>query len=309
MRNSQLDKALTELVDEGALSRAQADAVVDRFEAGSIHGESRKSIFAEIGGYLGGAFIALAVFVFVAQRFNDVSTPIKAGLFATLAVTLAAISYSLGIASAVRARLASVLAIGSAIATTAGVAIFLDMDRAPLAAFAAGSLVACTFFYRNRTELLHIASYGFLFIAFLMTSATIMRNRDDAASFALASLFWLALAVIWFLFIERGFVQKIIGYLLATATLFISIQTQFVRDLRITSYLTAVAVVYILIRLFLRERSWPLLAGAVFISTVSVGEFVGATLGGSLGALAGLFAAGTALIISSLYAIRTLAQR
>ena len=309
MRNNELEKALNELVAEGSLSSAQAELVSDRYAASAGEPESRKSIFAEIGGYLGGAFIAVAVLTFIIQRFDEVSTPVKGGLFAALAVTLAGISYSLGTTSPVRARLASVLAAGSGIATTGSVAIFIDMDRAPLTAFACGAAVVCTFFYRNRTELLHLASYGFLFITFLMTSATIMQNRDDAAGFALASLFWIALGSIWLFIVDRGLVHKTLGYLLASGTLFIAIQTQFIRDLHLTSYLTAIVVVIVLVRIFLQQRSWPLLAGAVTIATFSVGEFVAETLGGSLGAIAGLFAAGVALIVSSLYAIRTLHQR
>ncbi|CAN2220744.1 Domain of unknown function DUF2157 [Candidatus Nanopelagicaceae bacterium] len=309
MKNNELDKALKELVAEGSLSSAQAELVSDRYAASADLPESRKSIFAEIGGYLGGAFIAVAVLTFIIQRFDEVSTPVKSGIFAALAVTLAGISYALGTTSPVRARLASVLAAGSGIATTGSVAIFLDMDRAPLTAFAAGTAVVCTFFYRNRTELLHLASYGFLFITFLMASATITQDRDDAAAFGLASLFWIALGSIWLYVINRGLVHKTLGYLLAAATLFIAIQAQFVRDLHLASYVTATLVVIVLVRIFLRERSWPLLAGAVTIATFSVGEFVAETLGGSLGAIAGLFAAGVALIVSSLYAIRTLQQR
>jgi hypothetical protein len=44
--------------------------------------------------------------------------------------------------------------------------------------------------------------------------------------------------------------------------------------------------------------------GAVVITTFSTGEFVAATLGGSLGALLGLLAAGIALITTSMVAIR-----
>jgi hypothetical protein len=42
----------------------------------------------------------------------------------------------------------------------------------------------------------------------------------------------------------------------------------------------------------------------VLTTTVGVGEFVAETLGGSLGAVLGLFAAGTALVTSSLLALR-----
>jgi hypothetical protein len=93
---------------------------------------------------------------------------------------------------------------------------------------------------------------------------------------------------------------------LASATLFISIQFLFLTDNRLASYLLAITTVLGLARLFMVERSWPLLVGAITITTFSVGEFVAATLGGSLGALLGLFTAGLALITSSLVALRKL---
>ena len=55
--------------------------------------------------------------------------------------------------------------------------------------------------------------------------------------------------------------------------------------------------------LYMRDRRWPLLLGAIVITTFTAGEFVAATLGGSLGALLGLLTAGMALISTSLVAI------
>ena len=56
--------------------------------------------------------------------------------------------------------------------------------------------------------------------------------------------------------------------------------------------------------LYLRVHSWPLLIAAVLTITVGVGEFVAETLGGSVGSALGLFAAGAALVVSSLLALR-----
>ena len=56
--------------------------------------------------------------------------------------------------------------------------------------------------------------------------------------------------------------------------------------------------------LYLRVHAWPLVLTAVLTTTVGVGEFVAETLGGSLGAALGLFAAGAALVTSSLLALR-----
>ena len=56
--------------------------------------------------------------------------------------------------------------------------------------------------------------------------------------------------------------------------------------------------------LYLRVHAWPLVLTAVLTTTGGVGEFVAETLGGSVGAALGLFAAGAALVTSSLLALR-----
>ncbi len=103
-------------------------------------------------------------------------------------------------------------------------------------------------------------------------------------------------------------IDQTLAYLISAATYFIAIQFLFVTDHRLLSYLLAIAIAPALAYLFLIDRRWPLLLGAVAITTLTAGEFVAATLGGSLGALLGLLTAGIALITTSMLAIRK-AQR
>ena len=70
------------------------------------------------------------------------------------------------------------------------------------------------------------------------------------------------------------------------------------------SYLISICTAPSLAYFFTIERRWPLLLGAVAITTFTTGEFVAATLGGSLGALLGLLTAGITLISTSMVAIR-----
>jgi hypothetical protein len=103
-------------------------------------------------------------------------------------------------------------------------------------------------------------------------------------------------------------IDQTLAYLISAATFFIAIQFLFATDHRLVSYLVAIVVAPTLAYLFFIDRRWPLLFGAVVITTVTAGEFVAATLGGSMGALLGLLTAGIALATSSMVAIRK-AQR
>ncbi len=141
-----------------------------------------------------------------------------------------------------------------------------------------------------------------------MLAGTIIDRDEDGASLILTAVLWLVLAATWIFLVLKKKIQKTLGYAFVVITIFISIQTFFLQDQRAISYLLAAISSLALARLFLIERSWPLLPGAVVITTFSVGEFVAATLGGSFGALIGLFAAGVALITTSLYAIRSVKQ-
>ena len=101
-------------------------------------------------------------------------------------------------------------------------------------------------------------------------------------------------------------ISSLLGYLISAATLFLAAQFLFVTDNPLVSYLVSIAAAIALGWIFLQERRWPLMLGVVLITTFTVGEFVGSTLGGSIGALLGLFAAGVALISTSLIAMRKL---
>jgi hypothetical protein len=302
VNREKLEEVLKQLVQKDKITSAVQDEILAGVSERAS--DTHRSIFAEIGGYLGGTFVIVAVATFIAQRFDDISTPVRFTLFLTLAIVLGIISLLLGITSAVRARLSSVLGLGSAISFTGSIAMLLSDSEPPTLAFAIGSLVVTFFFLRNRNELLHLATFGYLFLFSLMAASTLISGDLDGAPLLLATIFWMGLSAAWIFLSYRSVIQKSLGYALAVIAIFISTQVQFTSNNRVISYVVAGISALALARLFLLERSWPLLPGAVTIVTFSVGEFVAATLGGSAGALIGLFAAGIALIASSLYAIR-----
>lgn len=269
---------------------------------------SHKALIAEVAGYLGGAFILGAVITLINKHFDDFSRETKTGLFAVLAISLFVIAHILGTQTPIKSRLSSVLGVGSAVSTSGGMVMYFEMNDPPMKAFVAGALVANYFFFRNRNELLHLAAAGYLFISSVTISATVTQATEDGRNLRLASVIWLALASIWMYLALNGYIQRLLGLVLSSGLLFMGCQMLFIQNLHAMSYIVSLIVVVILAKLFLVERAWPMLVSAILIITFSVAEIIAETLGGSIGAIAGLFIAGAILISTSLYAIRTLNQ-
>lgn len=270
--------------------------------------DSRNSLLAEITGYLGGAFILISLAVFVGERFDTLDKVLRSGLFALLSGILAALTLWLGNYSSLRSRLSSVLGLGSSISMTISLSTYFEIDRAPLVAFAVGTVITVAFFYKNRTELLHLGSAGFLFITSIMAAATIVNRDSDSLTMPAAASFWLGLSAIWIYLAFNRKIQVTLGYVLGSGLLFLATQVFFIQNQRQVSYLVAAVSVFALMRIYLLERVWPLLVAPLLIANVSIAELISTTLGASLGAVTGLFVAGVLLIVTSLYVIRSLNQ-
>lgn len=79
--SKRLRGVLQSLVSEGALTAEQSQLVNNRFEA--LEGtESRKSIFAEIAAYLGGAFVIIAAIFLAATIWDEAPRPARVGSLA-----------------------------------------------------------------------------------------------------------------------------------------------------------------------------------------------------------------------------------
>ena len=63
-----LDAALDGLVHDGSLSADQAELVRLRFEGTEAPSDSRTSVLAEIAGYVGGAFLVIAIAIITANN-------------------------------------------------------------------------------------------------------------------------------------------------------------------------------------------------------------------------------------------------
>lgn len=304
--SQRLQAVLKSLVNENSLTPEQSELVSSRF-AELTGAQNRKSIFAEVAAYLGGAFIVIASIFLAATIWDEAPRPIRVGSLALLSLLLLVTSHFLGDLNAMRLRLTSVLSMAAAVSATAAIAFSYESgNSAPWGPFTAGAVVALYSFVRYRHEILHIGAYGYLFITgFMILSIFGEVEPEDSIAYP---MYWVILASIWLYMAYLKIIDQTLAYLIGAATLFIATQFLFATDHRLTSYLVAIATALTFAWLFLRDRRWPLLLGGVVITTFTTGEFVAATLGGSLGALLGLLAAGIALISSSMVAIRK-AQR
>ena len=270
--------------------------------------DSRNSLLAEITGYLGGAFVLISLAIFVGERFDTLDKVLRSGLFALLSGILASLTLWLGNYSSLRSRMSSVLGLGSSVSMTISLSTYFEIDRAPLVAFAVGTAITAAFFFKNRTELLHLGTAVFLFITSRMVAATIVDRDTDSLTMPAAASFWLGLSAIWIYLAFNRKIQVTLGYVLGSGLLFLAIQVFFIQDQRQVSYLVAAVSVYALMRIYLLERVLPLLVAPLLIANFSIAELISTTLGGSLGAVTGLFIAGVLLIVTSLYVIRSLNQ-
>jgi hypothetical protein len=297
-----LDAALDALVHDGSLSAAQADLVRTQYESTEDLADSRKSILAEIAGYLGGAFVVIAVTIVTARQWEAFTQLQRGILFGALAIALFALGTFVGTSTAVKSRLSGVL-FGLAAASTTGTLAILDPQRdAPTIAFLAGTAIALIGYYMVQTFVGHVILYGYIFISGIMAVSDLTPDGSGMAIYI--GTYFLVLGSVWIFFTYRSYLDTLLGYIFGGATLFIATQVLFIDAEHWLSYLAMIAVAGATAWLYLRVHSWPLVLTAVLTTTVGVGEFVAETLGGSVGSALGLFAAGAALVTSSLLALR-----
>jgi len=297
-----LDAALDALVHDGSLSADQADLVRMQYQSTEEPTDSRKSVLAEIAGYLGGAFVVIAVTIVTARQWEAFTELQRGILFGALAIALFALGTYVGTSTAVKSRLSGLLFGLAAASTTGTVAIFDPNRSTPTIAFLAGTAIAMIGYYIVQTFVGHVVLFGYIFITGLMALSDLI--PDGAGMQLYIGGYLLALGGVWVYFTYRKYLDGVLGYFFGGGTLFIATQVLFFQTEHFISYLSMLAVATSTAWLYLRVHAWPLVLTAVLTTTVGVGEFVAETLGGSLGAALGLFAAGAALVTSSLLALR-----
>ena len=280
-----LDAALDALVHDGSLSVAQADLVRTQYESTEEPADSRKSVLAEIAGYLGGAFVVIAVTIVTARQWEAFTQLQRGILFGALAIALFALGTFVGTSTAVKSRLAGLL-FGLAAASTTGTLVIFNPNRdTPIIAFLAGTAIALIGYYIVQTFVGHVILYGYIFIAGIMAVSDL--TPDGAAMAIYIGTYFLILGGTWTFLTYRKYLDGILGYLFGGGTLFIATQVLFIDAEHWLSYISMVLVAGATAWLYLRVHAWPLVLTAVLTTTVGVGEFVAETLGGSVGAALG----------------------
>jgi MFS family permease len=297
-----LDAALDGLVYDGSLSADQAVLVRSRFESTDAPSDSRTSVLAEIAGYIGGTFLVIAIAIITANQWEAFPQWQRAILFGVLTVILFALGLFVGSATPVKSRLSGVLYGLAAGSTTATIAIVHQNNDVPTLAFLGGTAIALIGFYLVQSFVGHTTLFGFIFISGIMAISDLAPIGSEGALFV--GLYFVLLGSGWLALTYFKYVDEFLGYIFGGATLFISTQIFFIDSERVISYLLMIYVAFLATWLYLRVNRWPILLTAVLTTTVGVGEFVASTLGGSLGSALGLFAAGAALVTSSLLALR-----
>ena len=297
-----LDAALDGLVNDGSLSADQAELVRSRYESTDAPSDSRTSVLAEIAGYVGGAFLVIAIAIITATKWEVFVQWQRTVLFGAISVILFGLGLFVGSATPVKSRLSGVLYGFSAASTTATIAIIHPKYDAPTLAFLGGAAIALIGFYLVQSFVGHAVLFGFIFISGIMAISDLSPQGSETAMFV--ALYFLLLGTGWLALTYYKYVDEFLGYLFGGGTLFIATQIFFIDSERLISYLLMIYVAALTTWLYLRVNRWPILLTAVLTTTVGVGEFVASTLGGSLGSALGLFAAGVALVTSSLLALR-----
>jgi len=307
--SDRLDRALHELISEGKISTELADEIRLKYQANEISAlhddeksQSRRSILAEIGGYLGGIFTTVAAVIVLSTQWERLTKFGQVSIFAALALILGVVAYRLNYLKGAQRRVAGLLFPASALATTAAIGTIFGNDGPYSLAFLIGTLVALYGYLRVQTQFGHVALYVGLFSTLVAANEQLF-NRDLEYPLLIS---WLALASLWLWLTVRLTLQEHFwGYLLSMGTYFIAAQYLQMEDETLPYFILSTLTTALGIWLYLQTRKWPLLIGALAIATFAVGTFIIDTFNGALGAALALLVGGLILIGGSVLALRS----
>lgn len=307
--SDRLNRALNELISEGKVSAELADEIRIKYQASENgplseieEAQSRRSILAEIGGYLGGIFTTVAAVIVLSTQWERLTKAGQVSIFIALALILGVIAYRLNYGKGAQRRVAGLLFPASALATTAAIGTILG-DNGPYSlAFLLGTLVALYGYMRVQTQFGHVALYVGLFSTLVAANEQLF-NRNLEYPLLIS---WLALASLWlWLTLRLTLQEQFWGYLLSMGTYFIAAQYLQIEDQTLLYFLLSTLTTALGIWLYLQTRKWPLLIGALAIATFAVGTFIIDTFNGALGAALALLVGGLILIGGSVLALRS----
>lgn len=323
IRDTRALSLVSALVDEGLVvptRRNDAIDVVDRVLGGQAAvSPSLKKRFAELAGYVGGAFVVSAAGIFFAAQWDNLSSGQQIGLLVGIAVVLATAGLAIAAAAGaglaalrvgeepVRRRLAGALFTGAATSAAGGVGLLVDDVFNDVDTTAA---------------LLGFTTLAVLSLLGYLVASTVVGQLGVVVGAVVAVLFLgdvvdlpvvgtglviMGLGVAWLLAVERGLWREVasaraIGC--ALAILGAQIPVFDWDDQRWVGYLALGVVAAAAFTVYVARPAWPYLAAGVIAATLVVPEALLDWTDNALGPAGALLVTGMTLLVASLLGFR-----
>lgn len=320
-RDTRSGPIVTALAERGLVPPDRQDEAVDVVDrvlgAQGAGAAPLRRRFAELAGYVGGAFVVSAAAIFFATQWPSMSEGQRVGLLAVVAVVLAAAGLAVGrMAGGVTAmrrgaepalrRLAGVLLVGAAGSAAAAVGLQAEQmtdsfEVPPMLGFATLAVLALGGYLFAPTVLGQVA-IAFGLFTFVVSTLDALGNVDEIAF----GLLVLGIGAAWLVLAERGAWRetgsaRVIGCVLMLVGAQIPV---FGSDAEWVGYLALLLVAAGSLAMYVGRRAWPYLATGVVGVTLAVPQALMDWTDNSLGPAGVLLAAGVTLLGASLLGLR-----
>lgn len=311
------------LTDAALLPRdrsAEAVAVVDRVLGREVEsGAPLRRRFAEIAGYVGGAFVVGAATLFFGQSWSGLSVGQQVGVLVGIAVLLGAVGVVLVVTAggpaalrrtteSVRRRLASVLLTGAAASAAFGAGVLLadgtaEEDLVILVASAL-ALVVCLAGYALAATT--TGQLGAAIAAVTGISSGLSALPVESETLVALGMSMLALGVLWLVLTEGGvWSERTSGRVIGCTLAVVGGQLPLMGGAgEWVAYVATFVVGAVAFGVYVVRRAWPYLATGVVALTLAVPEALYDWAAGSLGAAGVLLATGVTLLGAALFGLR-----
>jgi hypothetical protein len=318
MVEDRVSEALGRLIAAGTLSPDQAEAVRHEVDARPAPDEPRRNLgraLAEVGGYVGAAFVFAAIAVFTGAHWDDLNKPEQVLLFAGPALLLVAgavLADRAGTAVAHRLAAALLFLAGGLLPGVTWVLIGRDDGWAWSAVWGTAALAWALAYGYARGIVLHVPTLvaACVAAALVLDQLTSRAAGPDDAPVPFWTDYGVGLAIIavalaWAVLAWFGLLrERALGLTLAGAALYAAGQEWAWAVLTWPGYLVLGVLAGLGLAGYLRTRiTGVLIVGVVALATV-VPQAVLEYTDGALGTAGGLLVAGLSIVAASILGLR-----